>query len=82
MKQAFEDKNFCGAIFLDLTAAYDTVWHLGLQLKLLKVLACQLIWLASSWNFCTRDPVFNTPAMRDKQVAPSEPGTESHKDLF
>jgi len=29
------------AICLDLTAAYDTVLHLGLHLKLLKVLTCQ-----------------------------------------
>jgi len=41
IEQAFDDKNVFGAIFLDLTAAYDTVWHLGLHLKLLKVLACQ-----------------------------------------
>ena len=40
IEQAFDDKNVCGAIFLDLTAAYDTVWHLGLYLKLLKELAC------------------------------------------
>jgi len=41
IEQAFEDKNVCGAIFLDHTAAHDIVWHLGLQLKLLKIRACQ-----------------------------------------
>jgi len=32
IEQAFDDKNVCGAIILDLTAAYDTIWHLGLHL--------------------------------------------------
>jgi len=41
IEQAFDDKIVCKGIFLDLTAAYETVWHLGLHLKLLKVLACQ-----------------------------------------
>jgi len=41
IEQAYDDKNVGGAIFLDLTAAYDTAWHLGLHLKPLKVLACQ-----------------------------------------
>ena len=29
-----------GVVFLDLTAAYDTVWHKGLLVKLSKVLPC------------------------------------------
>ena len=41
IEQASDDKNVCGAIFLELTAAYHTVWHLGLHLKLLKARACQ-----------------------------------------
>jgi len=32
IEQAFGDKNVCGAIFLDLTAAYDTVWE-GCQIR-------------------------------------------------
>ena len=34
----FQLKQKTGAVFLDLTAAYDTVWHLGLLLKLSKIL--------------------------------------------
>ena len=34
----FEAKKKDGAVFVDLTAAYDTVWHRGLTCKLLKLL--------------------------------------------
>ena len=34
----FEAKKKAGAVFLDLTAAYDTVWHCGLTCKLLRLL--------------------------------------------
>ena len=34
----FEAKNKAGAVFVDLTAAYDTVWHRGLTCKLLRLL--------------------------------------------
>ena len=34
----FEAKQKAGAIFVDLTAAYDTVWHRGLTCKLLRLL--------------------------------------------
>ena len=30
-----------GAVFLDLTAAYDTVWLAGLHLKLEKTISCR-----------------------------------------
>ena len=33
-----EAKKKAGAVFVDLTAAYDTVWHRGLTCKLLKLL--------------------------------------------
>ena len=32
---AYDDKLIFGAVFVDLTAAYDTIWHRGLELKLL-----------------------------------------------
>ena len=35
---SFEAKKKAGAIFIDLTAAYDTVWHRGLTCKLLRLL--------------------------------------------
>ena len=34
----FEAKKKTGAVFVDLTAAYDTVWHCGLTCKLLRLL--------------------------------------------
>ena len=34
----FEAKKMAGAVFVDLTAAYGTVWHRGLTCKLLKLL--------------------------------------------
>ena len=34
IENGFQLKQKTGAVFLDLTAAYDTVWHLGLLLKL------------------------------------------------
>ena len=38
IKDSFEAKKKAGAVFLDLTAAYDTVWHRGLTCKLLRLL--------------------------------------------
>ena len=80
IEQAFDDTNVCGAIFLDLTAAYDTVWHLSLHLKLLKVLACQRMVSVVMKLPYSRSFVLYTS---DGQTSPpSEPKTESYKDLF
>ena len=38
IEDSFEAKKKAGAIFVDLTAAYDIVWHRGLTYKLLKLL--------------------------------------------
>ena len=38
IENSFEAKKKVGAIFIDLTAAYDTVWHHGLTCKLLRLL--------------------------------------------
>ena len=38
IKNFFEAKKKAGAVFIDLTAAYDTVWHRGLTCKLLRLL--------------------------------------------
>ena len=38
IETAFQKKQKYGAVFIDLTAAFDTVWHRGLYLKLLKTL--------------------------------------------
>ena len=38
IEDSFETKKKAGAVFVDLTAAYDTVWHSGLTCKLLRLL--------------------------------------------
>ena len=38
IKDSFEAKKKAGAVFVHLTAAYDTVWHRGLTCKLLRLL--------------------------------------------
>ena len=39
IEDSFESKKKANAVFVYLTAAYDTVWHRGLTFKLLKLLA-------------------------------------------
>ena len=38
IEDSFEVKKKAGAVFVDLTTAYDTVWHRGLTCKLLRIL--------------------------------------------
>ena len=38
IEDSFQQKEKVGVVLLDLTAAYDTVWHRGLHLKLLKTI--------------------------------------------
>ena len=38
IETAFENRNECGTVFVDLSAAYDTVWHIGLVLKMLQLI--------------------------------------------
>ena len=38
IEDSFETKKKAGAVFVDLTAAYDIVWHRGLTCKLLRLL--------------------------------------------
>ena len=38
IEDSFEAKKKAGAVFIDLTPAYDTVWHRGLTCKLLRLL--------------------------------------------
>ena len=38
IEDSFETKKKAAAVFVDLTAAYDTVWHRGLTCKLLRLL--------------------------------------------
>ncbi|KAJ3595812.1 hypothetical protein NHX12_002226 [Muraenolepis orangiensis] len=38
IEDSFQDNEKAGVVYLDLTAAYDTVWHRGLHLKLLRTI--------------------------------------------
>ena len=38
IEAAFQENHKFGAVFVDLTAAYDTVWHRGLYLKTLQII--------------------------------------------
>ena len=38
IEDTYENREKAGAVFVDLTAAYDTVWHRGLTAKLLRLL--------------------------------------------
>ena len=38
IEDSFEVKKKAGAVFVDLTEAYDTVWHCDLTCKLLRLL--------------------------------------------
>ena len=38
IKDSFEAKKKASTIFVNLTAAYDTLWHCGLTYKLLRLL--------------------------------------------
>ena len=43
IESGFERKLKTGAVFVDLSAAYDVVWHDGLMLKLAKTIKCKKI---------------------------------------
>jgi hypothetical protein len=36
INRATEDKNYCSAVFLDVSQAFDKVWHQGLHHKIQK----------------------------------------------
>ena len=38
IEDSFQHNEKAGVVFLDLTAAYDTVWHRGLHLKLIRII--------------------------------------------
>ena len=56
IEDSFEAKKKAGAVFVDLTAAYDSVWHRGLTCKLLRLLPDKhtvrmIMELVRNWNF-------------------------------
>ena len=50
IEDSFQHNEKTGVVFLDLTAAYDTVGHCGLHLKLLRTIPDRHIWWVSSWR--------------------------------
>ena len=62
IEDSFEAKKKAGAVFVDLIAAYDTVWHRGLTCKLLRFLPnkhmvrmiMELVW-NRNFTFTTGD---------------------------
>ena len=38
IENSFQEKQKAGVVLLDLTATYNTIWHRGLHLKLLKII--------------------------------------------
>lgn len=49
IEQALEDKKVCSAIFLDVTQAFDKVWHEGLNHKLRKMLPAKYAELLQAY---------------------------------
>ena len=46
IEDSFEAAKMAGAVFVDLAAAYDTVWHRGLTWKLLRLLPNKhMVWM-------------------------------------
>lgn len=41
VENGFQQKSKLGAVFLDLSSAYDTVWTRGLLLKMAKIVRCK-----------------------------------------
>ena len=54
IEDSFEAKNKAGAVFIDLTAAYDTVWHRGLTCKLLRLLLDKHMVGQNDHGACTK----------------------------
>ena len=56
IEDSFQNNEKAGVVLLDLTAAYDTVWHRGLHLKLLRIIpdrhmVCFIMEMLSNRSF-------------------------------
>jgi len=47
--QAYEERKFCSAVFVDIAEAFDRVWHDGLLYKLIQILPLQLFNILQSY---------------------------------
>ena len=52
INKALEDKNYCPAVFLDVSQAFDKVWHRGLMLKILQTLPTKYFRILRSHLQC------------------------------
>ena len=55
IENGFQENLKSGAVFLDLTAAYDTVWHKGLLVKLSR---CLPVWFVQAVELFLKDRRF------------------------
>ena len=75
----FSAKKKAGAVFVDLSAAYDTVWHHGLTCKLVQLLPDRhtvhmIMEMVSSRSF-------TLTTRNTKEVGYDASRTASHRDL-
>lgn len=49
IKEAFENKQYCAGVFLDIAQAFDKVWHQGLLIKLRNMFSNNLYKLLKSY---------------------------------
>ena len=67
IEAGFERNDKCGAVFIDLSAAYDTVWHRGLKLKLNNVIPDKSLVNFSMTLIASRSFIMHVGADRSKQ---------------
>ena len=70
IEDSFEAKKKAGAVFVDLTAAYDTVWHRGLTCKLLRLFPDKHI-VRRLWRLSEIEVSPLPPVTASKQATPS-----------
>ncbi|PZC85941.1 hypothetical protein B5X24_HaOG214306 [Helicoverpa armigera] len=49
ISRALEDKRYCSAVFLDISKAFDKVWHVGLLYKVKKLLPHSFFHIIKSY---------------------------------
>ena len=52
INKALEEKSYCPAVFLDVSQAFDIVWHRGLLLKILQTLPTNYFSILQSYLQC------------------------------
>jgi len=69
INKALENRQFCTAAFLDVSQAFDKVWHLGLLYKFRKILPTKYLNLLKSYlqgrHFVTK---YNNETSRSFQI--------------